>query len=95
MWSGARHEIPSEVPLTPGFINPGFLNNSHIPSVYQQQVIVQQLEDGISKRFEKQSLPSVSIMSADNIKCNTYFYTPTLVQPDLLSVSNTTTTYIV
>ena len=41
-------------------------------------------------QFERQSLPKVHVPSADNIRCNTYFYTPTLAQPQLLPVGDRT-----
>ena len=41
-----------------------------------------------ARQFERQSLPRVLISSADSIPCNAYFYSPTLAQPQLLSVSS-------
>jgi hypothetical protein len=83
-WSGSRQEIPSEAPTSAGFHNDAFIG-PHQPSIHLQQQLLH-TQQSQQQQEDRNVLPKVYVHSADGVRCNAYFYTPTSAQPDLLSV---------
>jgi hypothetical protein len=83
-WSGSRQEIPSEAPTSAGFHNDAFIG-PHQPSIHLQQQLLH-TQQSQQQQEDRNVLPKAYVHSADGVRCNAYFYTPTSAQPDLLSV---------
>ena len=85
-WGGSRQEIFSEFPTSPSFINDAYIG-PHRPSIHEQQVMwANQQSEEFSRKGPAPPLPMVNVASADNVRCNTYFYQPHPARPNALQV---------
>jgi hypothetical protein len=88
VWNGVRL-TPAQWHLDMRDVSPSSQDPTQRASLaqYQQRLAMDQEQQDLLSRFERQSISKVRVQSADNIRCNAYFYAPVLAQPHLLPVS--------
>lgn len=88
VWNGQRRVVPQlHVDALADLLPTAPPANRAAALQHKQQVQRDQEQAEALSQFERQSIPKTIMHSADNIRCNAYFYAPALAQPHLLPVS--------